>query len=307
MDDYIENQLPQFFEQAAAHLEPPVEEIVAASTVLGRRRRRRRTAGSACAAVGMIGLTAGLVIGMQRFGISGAPRGGAVAAGGESRGPSMTPATPPGTARPPTTGSPVSVPSVSGSPASALSISAPSVSGPSVSSSTGSVTPSTPQSAPELLSRLLAAYGLHEVGPQVNPIGVADLVFDDGHGQSDIIASVVRYTPQLASDHAFTCVNFDPTDAGVRPSGAPKPSCTKTSSAGGQTEYVIVTTVDGSGFYDYEVNLFASNGLVVALDVGNGVPQGGTVDVTRALPPLSLDQMRAVVSDPGWLAFRDTS
>ena len=55
MDDYIEKQLPQLFEQAAARLEPPIEEIVAASTALGRRRRRRRTAGKACAAVGIIG------------------------------------------------------------------------------------------------------------------------------------------------------------------------------------------------------------------------------------------------------------
>lgn len=110
---------------------------------------------------------------------------------------------------------------------------------------------------------------------------------------------MLRYTPELAGFHAYTCANFISADAGIRPSGAPRPSCTKTSSAGGQTEYIVVTSDDSSGFYDYEVNLFTSNGLVVALDAGNGVPQGATVEATRALPPLSLEQMRAVVSDPG--------
>ena len=288
MDDDIEYQLPQLFERAAARLEPPVEEIVEASTVLGRRRRRRRSAGAACAAVGVLGLTAGVVLGVQRLGIGGAPGGGAVAAAGPARGPSRTPATRPGTARPPTTG---------GAAASALSVSGSAV----------SATSTAPQTAEQLLSRLLSGYGLHAVGPQADPIGVADLVYDDGSGRSELIVSVLRYTAQLAGFQAYTCANFISADAGARPAAAPKPSCTKAKATGGLTEYLIVTADDKSGFYDYEVNLFTSNGLVVALDAGNGVPHGATVEVTRDLPPLTLAQMSAVVADPGWLAYRDAS
>jgi hypothetical protein len=296
VDDEIEYQLPQLFAQVAGHIEPPVEEILAASIARGRRSRRRRTAVSACAAFGVLGLTAGAVIGVQRIGIGTAAhgRGPALAGGAAHR--SGTASSPTGSARPPTTDQPDAAAASARAHASALSVS----SAPVTVLSTG------PQSGTALLTRLLSGYGLHSAGDAPNgAVGVADLVYDDGHGRSEIIAWVQRYTSELARDHAFTCVNFIAADSGARPSGAPEPSCTQARTADGLSEYLVVTSDDAAGFYDYQVNLFTSDGLVVALDAGNGVPDGANVAVTRAAPPLSLAAMQAVVADPGWLAYRD--
>lgn len=295
MEDEIEHQLPQLFAQAADGIEPPVEEILAASIARGRRGRRRRTAVSACAAFGVLGLTAGAVIGVQRLGIGDAAHGsGPALAGGAAR--SGTASSPTGSARPPTAGQPASAAASARAHASALSV----TSAPVTIVTTGA------QSATALLSRLLAAYGLHAAGGAPNgAIGVADLVYDDGNGRAEIIASVQRYTAPLAHDQAFTCVNFNAADSAARPFGAPEPSCTQTRTADGLSEYLMVTSDDAAGFYDYEVNLFTAGGLVVALDAGNGVPDGAGVAVTRSAPPLSLAAMQAVVADPGWLAYRD--
>ncbi|HEY3866755.1 MAG TPA: hypothetical protein VGM10_00315 [Actinocrinis sp.] len=71
----------------------------------------------------------------------------------------------------------------------------------------------------------------------------------------------------------------------------------------GQSEYLIVTGTDSAGFYDYQVNLFVTDNLVVSMTVGNGVPDGKSVDVTRAIPPLSQGQMRVIVGNSGWLSL----
>jgi hypothetical protein len=176
--------------------------------------------------------------------------------------------------------------------------------------STG-LTPSTPQSGHQvgapLLTQFVSVYGLHAVRQNSTSIGVADFIYDDGHGQSEIMVSVRAYTAVLKSSNAYTCINFNTTDAGPRPSGAPIPSCTTVTTIDGHVEYVVVTSDDGSGFYDYEVSLFTTNNMVVSLDAGNGVPQGANVDVTRAVPPLSLSDMQAIVADPAWLEYVDPS
>lgn len=297
MDDEIEYQLPQLFAQAADRIEPPVGQIVAASIARGRRNRRRRTAVSACAAVGVLGLTAGAVIGVQHLGIGAASHGsGPALADGASRRAGTASSMPTASVLPPTAQESASAAASARVHASALSVS----SAPVAILTTGA------QSGTGLLTRLLSGYGLTAAGDAPNgAIGVADLVYDDGHGPAEVIASVQRYTPALARDHAFTCVNFGAADSVSRPSGAPEPSCTQTRTADGLSEYLVVTSDDAAGFYDYQVNLFTSDGLVVALDAGNGVPDGASVSVTRAAPPLSLAAMQAVVADPAWLAYRD--
>lgn len=293
MDD-IENQLSELFETAASRLEPPVEDIVRVSTQLGRRRRARRNTATVAAAVGVVGLTAGVVFSVQHFGFGSVPSG-TVAAGQPTADHSASIVASP---RP---GSP-------GSTTATRSTTQVSSTTSAVSRTTGLV-PSTPESGPQvgapLLTQFVSVYGLHAVRQNSTSIGVADFIYDDGHGQSEIIASVRAYSAALKSWNAYTCVNFNTTDAGSRPSGAPIPSCTTVSTIDGHTEYVMVTGDDGSGFYDYEVNLFTTNNMVVSLDAGNGVPQGANVDVTRAVPPLSLSEMQAIVADPAWLEYVD--
>lgn len=301
----IENQLPQIFEAAAAGIEPPVEEIIAAGTALGRRRRLRRATGMAFASVGVVGLTAGVVLGVQRFGIgTGAGGRGPVNAAGAAHSTGLPSGTSPGTARPPTETPATQTPTAGSSPQGTAASSALN------SASTTSATPTSSaasghEAATGLLSKLLSGYGLSPVGTSNAPIGVADLVYDDGRGPSEIIASVVQYTAQMATENDYTCVGFISTDATARQPGAPQPSCTQQSAANGDAEYVVVTADDGSGFYDYEVNLFTPGGVVVALDVGNGVPRGATVEVTRAVPPLTLAQIEKIAADPAWLKYRD--
>lgn len=296
MDD-IENQLSELFEKAASRLEPPVEDIVRVSTHLGRKRRARRNAGTVAAAVGVVGLTAGVVFSVQHFGIGSVPSG-TVAAGQPTADHSASIVATPHPSSPATTTAASST-TPAGSATSAV---------PLTTLTTG-LAPSTPQSGPQvgapLLTQFVSMYGLHAVRQNSTSIGVADFIYDDGRGQSEIIASVQAYTATMKSWNAYTCVNFNATDAGPRPSGAPTPSCTTVTTIDGHTEYVVVTGVDGSGFYDYEVNLFTSNNMVVSLDAGNGVPQGATVDVTRALPPLTLSDMQAIVADPAWLSYVD--
>jgi hypothetical protein len=273
--DDIENQLSELFETAAAHLEPPVEDIVRVSTRLGRKRRARRNAGTVAAAVGVVGLTVGVVFSVQRFGIGTGRGPSAVAAGQPTAGRSASVlTTPQHSSSPPPAGTTVAAPK------------------------------SSPQAGAPLLTRLVSGHGLHAVRQDGTSVGVADVIYDDGHGQAEIIASVRAYSAELKSWNAYTCANFSATDEAQRPSGAPAPSCTVTTTDG-HMEYTVVTADDGSGFYDYEVNLFTADNMVVSLDVGNGVPQGATVDVTRAVPPLSLAEMRAIVADPAWLEYID--
>jgi hypothetical protein len=312
--DDLEHQLPRLFESAAAQLEPPIEDIVTVSTRLGRKRRARRTAGMTAAAVGVVGITAGVVFGVQRFGFGSVPSG-PVAADRPSTGQSTSESAAPRTSMPasprtrmlasPHPGSPVGTTTADASGSTAV---APLASELVHSTPTPTLT-TTPDSGPQvavsLLTHLVSAYGLHAVRQTSTTFGVADVVYDDGHGQSELIASVREYSADLKNSNAYTCTGFSAIDEAQRPSGAPAPSCTATTTADGHVEYLVVTGDDGAGFYDFRVDLFTADNMVVSLVAGNGVPQGATVDVTRAVPPLTLAEMQAIVADPAWLGYTD--
>jgi len=276
--DEIEHQLSELFEAASSRLVPPVEEILETSTALGRRLRRRRTAVTATAALGVVGIACGVAFGVNHLGIDTHAR--------------VTAAEPQATDR--------------AASASAL----PSTPSRTSASAAGTVVGAAPNRSPQagvpLLEQLLAAYPgrVDPVGSA--SIGVADVVYDDGHGAVEIIASVQNDTATMRSEGAFTCDDFIGIDEGRRPADAPAPSCTQKIVSGGRPETVIVTANDGAGFYDYEVSLFATDNLVISLTVGNGVPQGSTVDVTRTVPPLTLAEIEGIVADPGWLGYYDS-
>ena len=293
MDD-IENQLPKLFETAASHLEPPIEDIVRVSTQLGRRRRARRNTGVVAAAVGVVGLAAGVAFGVQRFAIGSVPSG-TTAAGQSTADHSASVLATPRLSAPDTTTAASDASTASGTTAVV----------PQASTLVSSTPTSGPQVGKWLLSQLVSGYGLQTVRENDTSIGVADIIYNDGRGQSEIMASVRAYSAALKSSNAYTCTNFSTTDEAQRPSGVPTPSCTKLITTDGHIEYVMVTGNDGSGFYDYEVNLFTADNMVVSIDAGNGVPQGATVDVTRALPPLTLAEMQVMVADPAWLDYID--
>jgi hypothetical protein len=302
--DDIDNQLRKLFDAAASELDVPVEDIVEAGTRLGRKRRARRNTGMVAAVVGVVGLTAGAVFGVQRFGIGSAPSNASAAAGRQTTDQRVS------VSAVPSTGGALADTSAAGSSAGGAASSAAAAGGTTpVQPLASGLVRSNPESGPQvgaaLLTQLVSADGLHAVRQNGTSVGVADLIYDDGHGQSEIMASVREYSAALKQWNAYTCVNFNSADAATRPYGVPEPSCMKVITTGGYAEYLMVTSDDGSGFYDYEVNLFTADNMVVALDAGNGVPQATTVDVTRKLPPLSLAEMQAIVADPSWLDYVD--
>ena len=125
--------------------------------------------------------------------------------------------------------------------------------------------------------------------------GAADAVYNDGHGAAQLSVST------SSRPSGVTCANWlGGVDEGTRPAGATPVSCAEVTLPDGDHRLTVVTGVDGSGFYDYEVTLTRTDGTIVIAVVGNGVPEGATVDVTRAVPPLTLAQLQAIAADPAW-------
>jgi hypothetical protein len=90
------------------------------------------------------------------------------------------------------------------------------------------------------------------------------------------------------------------TNEGPRPASALPPGCTVENMPGGAKALVVVTGTDGSGFYDYEVTLFRTDGVLITVTTSNGLPLGATVDVTRPVPPLTIAQVETIAADPRW-------
>jgi hypothetical protein len=288
VNDDIEHRLSELFEDAAARLDPPIEEILRTSTALGRRRLRRRGIATTAAAVAVVGLTAGTVLGVTRVASPDPP---------DRFGTAAKPSAPLEASPIPKPGNPTDNPTGT-SPAGAP--------GTSPGTAPASAASTVPRSGKALLQQLLAAYGGHTIGDAPNPFGLADIVDDDGHGDAEVSITVEKLNPAMLADHAFTCATFDAIDEAdsvPRPAGVLPPKCTHTTTSAGRPEYLTVTSNDASGFYDYEVTLFVTDDLVVSLEAGNGVPHATTVDVTRASPPFTLAQMQAVVADPAWPDF----
>jgi hypothetical protein len=292
MDD-LENQLTDMFGAAASGVTPPLEEILDASTKQGRVLRRRRTAGIAAATAGLVGLSAGVGLGVYQLGFHNA-RPDAAAAGNSSTptpGPrSPTPTVPPHSVTPTAASTPTTqtTPSASGSLPGAYLTSAPTEAA---------------QSGLGLLESILAQYRGSVVPVTQKPLGVAEVNYDDGGGASQIVVWVVTNVQTPASG-GFDCGNFHTSDAGPRPSGAPAASCTQVTTADGLPEFLLVSgTSYDTGFYEYQVIRFVSADEWVSMDVGNGVFDDGPIDVTRAVPPLSLEQMQTVVANPGWTSL----
>lgn len=284
----FEDELTELFDHATATLRPPVDELLEQSSTRGRRlRRRRRTAKVALGTFGMTAVVCGTAFGVVH-GYSPA-RSAPAALGASADASPRSSAAPTGAA----------TVTASASPAKATTT-------PTTPAKQTSGTPAGQSSSPsgsgrtdyDLLSSLLPAGGNLEPMPYDwggTVPGAADAVYNDGHGAVELSVS----TTSRPSD--VTCANWiGGTNEGTRPAGATPVSCAETTLPDGDRRLTVVTGVDGSGFYDYEVTLTRTDGTIVMAVVGNGVPEGATVDVTRAVPPLTIAQLQAIAADPGW-------
>ena len=296
----FEDELTELFDHATATLHAPVDELLEHSSAEGRRlQRRRRTARVALGTFGVTAVVCGTAVGVLHG--YGPARPATVALGADKSASPRSSATPTGAATP--SASPSS-PSSPASTTSTTSTTATPTGSPDDASSTPSGQTSSGNPAGSGRTNYDLLRSLLPAGTSLEPMpydwggtvpGAADAVYNDGHGAVELSVSATS-TP---SD--VTCANWmGGTNEGTRPAGATPVSCSQQSFANGDKDLTLVTGVDGSGFYDYEVILAHADGTVVMAVVGNGVPEGATVDVTRAVPPLTIEQLQTIAADPGW-------
>jgi hypothetical protein len=308
----FEDELTGLFDSATAALRPPIEEIAQQSVAQGRRlHRRRRNTRVALSACGITVIVCGTAFGVAQT-ASPAGRSAAVASGTDTKAPVNQTNPSAVVVAPPLTGSPV--------PGSASSSASPSTS----ASPSHSVTPSNAPPGQDATSKAPsmststsgAAHGtdfdllksLMPAGADLQPLpykwggtvpGAADALYDDGHGLS--VLSISRSNNPQGSVPYFDCLNWaGGTDEGTRPAGATPISCADVSLPNGDTQISLVTGVDEHGFYDYEVLLYSTDGTVVTAVSTNGVPEGANVVVTRAVPPVSMTELKLLAGNPGW-------
>lgn len=261
----FENELSGLFDSASAALRPPIEEILEHSSARGQTlRRRRRGAMGAVSALSVAAIAGGAAFGVTHL----------------------------------QSASPTPVMAAAGSSISSAPV-ADTQSAAATTAATGGVTHATDY---DLLKSLLPA------GAGVKPVphdwgdvtpGAAEAIYDDGHGRAQISVSAekIAATPLRP---AFSCATWSGKNEGPRPAGATPPSCTTTHLADGDTLYSVVSGNDPHGYYDYEVQLKRTDGVTVIAWVADGLPEGTEVDVTRAVPPLTIAQLTALVETPGW-------
>jgi hypothetical protein len=289
----FEDELTELFDHATATLRPPVEELLEQSSARGRRmQRRRRTAKAALGTFGITAVVCGTAVGVLH-GYS--PARAATGDGMGSASPKASPATPALSAPPsasPTTRATAQPSPGTPSQTSSMAATATTTTGASQTSAAHGGTNY------DLLQSLLPA------GANLQPMpydwggtvpGAADALYNDGHGT--VMLSVSATSAQVMT----SCTGWlGGTNEGKRPVGATPVSCTSETMPDGDIETEVVTGVDANGYYDYEVTLARTDGTNVMAVVGNGIPEGATVDVTRAVPPLTLAQLQVLAADPGW-------
>lgn len=296
----FEDELTELFDHATATLRPPVEELLEQSSAQGRRmQRRRRTAKAALGTFGVTAVVCGTAVGvLHGYSPGRAPTGDGM---GTATSPKASPASPTPGASPST------------SPATTATAS-PSTGTPSQTSTTSSTATATLTGGAAQTSAAHGGTGtnydllqsLLPAGANLQPMpydwggtvpGAADALYNDGHGT--VLLSVSTTTMQVMT----SCTGWQGgSNEGKRPVGATPVSCTSETLPGGDIETEVVTGVDGYGYYDYEVTLTRTDGTSVMAVVGNGIPEGATVDVTRAVPPLTLAQLQVLAVNPGWQA-----
>lgn len=138
-----------------------------------------------------------------------------------------------------------------------------------------------------------------ETPPQLQNNDLTVLRDDDGHGSVQVTVSVTPAAEWHGSDDCSAGI----ANEGKRPPGALPTSCANTTLADGDRLMSAVTGVDEAGFYDAQVRDTRTDWLMVDISFANGYTgMNPPVTVTRAVPPLSLAQITAIVTSPAWEA-----
>ncbi|WP_405017093.1 hypothetical protein OHV05_08425 [Kitasatospora sp. NBC_00070] len=120
--------------------------------------------------------------------------------------------------------------------------------------------------------------------------------YDDGHGASTVSVSI---QPDSRSPPAFGCPDVPTEGDTPRPPGALPASCTtRVLPDGGQLESVVTAT-GASGLYSFNVHVRRPDGVVLRITAGTGTTSE-PITKTRLVPPIGLDRLEAMVTDPHW-------
>lgn len=264
-----EDDLTALLKRAVRDLDPAVHAIVTGAEQRGRRLRARRrawrAAGGGCAAVLAVA---------------------AVLAGAWLARPAARPLAAPASGHNPGT-------LAAGAPAPLPSPQAPPPTSP-VAASPPPLMP--PKQMLATLRRLLPAGStLGYVNPDTTKPGNLEVDYNDGHGAVDFLLSVgpaTAYAP-------LSCPTPLWADEGKRPAGALPVSCEMRTLPDGSLERDAVYYADSAGFYGYSVYDSRPDGVMVMIQVGNGInhvfPQ-----VDRARPPGSMAEWASIAENPVW-------
>ena len=276
-----DQQLMELFDAATNDLRPPIEEIYQQSVSRGKRLRRRRDARVLLGTASVLAVSVGAVLTLPHLGST------AMVTAAASTSPSEQ-----ATASAGATATSSAVPTASVS-------TAPTLGATEAATAPASLVPLTTKTGTQILESLLPA-GSRIVGPMPDPYTLVDVEYTDGHGTSELTVG----TQSVATFRGLTtCAGWlGGTNEGTPPAGALKPTCSVENLPGGATEIIVITGVDTYGFYDIETTLVPTTGFTVTVTTSNGLPLGATVDVTRAVPPLSVAQTQAIAADPQWQA-----
>ena len=176
----------------------------------------------------------------------------------------------------------------------------------SSATSKSSTTPTKPSSADKGMTSARMLSTLKELMPAGAKITTSKLTeesknelevyYDDGHGLSDIIMYIDT------GDTVGDCPAHLWADEGPRPAGALPKSCVTRTLPGGVTERDAVENADLYGFYGYQIYVGYPDGVTVSIQVGNGTLSmlNPRPDITRAVPPGTMQQWAAIVESPLW-------
>ncbi len=299
-----EDRLAELMDAATRALDPPLEAMLEEGVRRGRVRRRRRRFAVAGGTAAAVLLTAGAVAFAARDGDG--PRLDVGGPGTVSGAPTATaPPRSSGTSLGSASGAATGGASPSLVPLNSLAAAAILRQLVGTSLTLVSVEPSdiTAKAAGVAVLGTTAAAGSAASGA-MGTGSAADsttgMVVRDGEGLAQIFVTVVnaKIDPAEALDCAKQAALLK--GGGVRPSGAPVPSCSVQTLADGAVVMQEVLRSEANGVYQIRVVAARTDGVTVAITAANGILIPASAKYTRPVPPLSLDAWTTVALNRLW-------
>lgn len=267
-----EDRLSELMDAATRALHPPVDAILAEGERLGRyRRRRRRTAVATGTAAVMLLAGAGAAAGLRLS--RPAPYDAADAAHVLHR---------PSTA-------PKNTADATPSPS------------PTAQAPVKALAPITATAAVNILRMKVPATWKYGAYPQSNSgMSLLNIDVDDGKGLARVFVAIGNSKQS----------GMDPIDCklqaallasgGKRPPGAPATNCVVRHYPNGDQVMQEVLRADPYGEYQYRIIADRADGVALEITAANGDWSAASTEVTRATPPLTVEQLTAIALDPIW-------